>query len=49
MMLTLELFNKNFALSFSVGIRVGTYVHLAKRRSCYCKELPLLAFFHLCF
>lgn len=40
MMMTLELFNENFALGFYVGI----HIHLARRKFCYCKEVPILIF-----
>lgn len=38
MMMTLKLFNESFALDFTVVV----YNHLVKRRSCYCKEVPVL-------
>lgn len=41
LMMTLELFNANFALHFFVGV----HTYLARRRSSYCKEFPVLIFF----
>lgn len=38
--MTLELFNESFALGFYVGI----HIHLARRKFCYCKEVPILIF-----
>lgn len=38
-MMTLELFNADLALDFTFVV----HSHLVKRRSCYCKEVPVLA------